>query len=107
MVSDRNNIFEIILGPFEFADVTSIEPLLGLHCGGTNNYGEKISIERKTGKQSYKGTHLKLPPCHPTATRWSGFHSITSLPTEFRIISHSTLDDIVKALSFSITASIK
>ena len=26
---------------------------------GINNYGEKISIERKTGKQTYTGSHFK------------------------------------------------
>ena len=26
---------------------------------GINNYGEKISIERKAGKQAYKGSHFK------------------------------------------------
>jgi hypothetical protein len=31
---------------------------------GINNYGEKISIERKTGKQTYTGTHFKAAVDH-------------------------------------------
>src|SRR5207253_2857075 len=31
---------------------------------GVNNYGEKISIERKTGKQTYSGTHFKAAVDH-------------------------------------------
>jgi hypothetical protein len=31
---------------------------------GINNYGEKISIERKTGKQAYTGSHFKAAVDH-------------------------------------------
>ena len=34
---------------------------------GINNYGEKISIERKTGKQAYTGSHFKAAVDHSIA----------------------------------------